>query len=457
MVERAKDQDVVFNQIEKVKILLFDLLLLFLTFYFVTWFRFSGQLVPSVPWLELALISIFQLAAIYIFGGYELRTSKSNNNRWIAGGLAFLATALFAIAYNYLGAKDKAGLYGRGVLLGSLSIFYLLSVLVRIFFLARYSKSSRKENWLILTCDEFFGDLSRDLEKIDFVGLSILNCDVASPGEIADKLQSKWDGLILAVDKKIFHFEIAGKTLMHVLMDLRFSGLKVVQLNEFYESVWRKVPAYFLSAEWFATQGGFMIVVHPIRQRFKRLFDICISLSLIVLTLPLVLLAMLIVYLESPGPVIFYQLRTGKGSIPFTIFKLRSMILNAESPGEAKWAIQNDSRILKCGNLLRKTRIDELPQLLNVLKGEMSFVGPRPERPEFIVDLERKIPFYNMRHLIQPGLTGWAQVMYPYGASIEDAREKLQYDLYYIKNHSVIFDIQILLRTIRVVFLGAGR
>ena len=168
------------------------------------------------------------------------------------------------------------------------------------------------------------------------------------------------------------------------------------------------------------------------------------------------LLTGFLIKLESKGPIFFKQKRTGQFNIEFDVFKFRSMCINAEKDG-AKWAQKNDSRVTKVGAFIRKTRIDEIPQLINVLKGEMSIIGPRPEREVFISDLEKKIPYYRFRHAVKPGVTGLAQVNYPYGASIEDARWKHKYDIHYIKNHSLTTDIMILLKTVKVVILGAGR
>ena len=168
------------------------------------------------------------------------------------------------------------------------------------------------------------------------------------------------------------------------------------------------------------------------------------------------IIAAIIIKLESKGPIFFIQERIGEGNKPFKIVKFRSMTTDAEKDGP-KWATKNDNRVTKFGKFMRLTRIDELPQLWNVLRGEMSFVGPRPEREFFIKQLEKEIMYYNLRHTVKPGLTGWAQVMYPYGASIEDAYRKLQYDLYYIKNHDILFDVKILLKTVTIVIFGKGR
>jgi len=187
----------------------------------------------------------------------------------------------------------------------------------------------------------------------------------------------------------------------------------------------------------------------------KRAFDLGISLSLLVLTSPLLLFGMIAIRFDGPGPVFYRQERVTLDGKVFRILKLRTMCIDAEVSG-AVWAAAEDSRITRVGTFLRRTRIDELPQLVNILKGEMSFVGPRPERPMFVDELAAQIPLYRERHMVKAGLTGWAQVNYPYGASVDDARSKLSYDLYYVKNFSILFDFAILLQTLRVVLWPSG-
>jgi lipopolysaccharide/colanic/teichoic acid biosynthesis glycosyltransferase len=184
--------------------------------------------------------------------------------------------------------------------------------------------------------------------------------------------------------------------------------------------------------------------------------DLAIALSLTIVLAPFMILTALAVMLDTGLPVLYSQSRVGKDGKPFRIFKFRSMRQDAEKEGKAVWAAANDSRVTRVGTFIRNTRLDELPQLYNVLRGEMSFVGPRPERPEFVSELAEKIPFYDTRHYVKPGLMGWAQLNYPYGASVEDARGKLEYDLYYSKNHSMLMDILIMIQTVEVVLLGKG-
>ena len=188
----------------------------------------------------------------------------------------------------------------------------------------------------------------------------------------------------------------------------------------------------------------------------KRATDLVVSVALLVATLPLIGLTALLVRLETPGPVFYRQQRVGLYGKPFTLFKFRSMRLDAEAAGSPRWAQRQDPRITRVGAFIRPMRIDELPQLINVLRGEMSMIGPRPERPHFVEQLGRVIPFYHQRSYVKPGLTGWAQVNFPYGASVEDAREKLSYDLYYVKNRNMLLDLMILVATIRVILFREG-
>jgi exopolysaccharide biosynthesis polyprenyl glycosylphosphotransferase len=189
---------------------------------------------------------------------------------------------------------------------------------------------------------------------------------------------------------------------------------------------------------------------------FKRAFDVIASLMLLAFTLPIILLTAVAIRLESKGPAFYRQRRVGLYNQGFDILKLRSMRQDAEVPGQAVWAEKDDPRITRIGRIIRKVRIDELPQAWSVLKGEMSFVGPRPERPQFVAQLEQQLPYYAERHMVKPGITGWAQINYPYGASIEDARHKLEYDLYYAKNYSPFLDLLILLQTLRVILWPSG-
>ncbi|MDR3538042.1 MAG: exopolysaccharide biosynthesis polyprenyl glycosylphosphotransferase [Acetobacteraceae bacterium] len=238
------------------------------------------------------------------------------------------------------------------------------------------------------------------------------------------------------------------------LRSSKLSGVRVYDDTRFYEHHLGRIDLDTIDANWFITTDGFDQT--RLGQTAKRATDIAVSLLLLLLACPLMAITALLIKLEGPGPVFYRQKRTGLRGVPFTVFKFRSMTVDAEAGGDPRWAQRQDPRVTRIGSIIRPMRIDELPQLINVLRGEMSMIGPRPERPHFVEQLCRIIPFYHERSCVKPGLTGWAQVNFPYGASVEDAREKLAYDLYYVKNRNLLLDLLILLSTVRVVLFREG-
>ena len=239
------------------------------------------------------------------------------------------------------------------------------------------------------------------------------------------------------------------------LLDARMEGITITSYPSFCERETRRINPILLDPSWLIYADGFHVGSRT-TQVLKRALDIVASLALLVLTLPTLLLAALAIRLDSKGPVLYRQERVGLRGAAFRIFKFRTMRVDAEVLSGPQWASIGDPRVTRIGGFLRRMRIDELPQILNVLRGEMSFVGPRPERPFFVTELAAQIPLYSERHRVRPGITGWAQINYPYGASIEDARMKLAYDLYYIKNFSCLFDLLIILSTAKAVFFNKG-
>lgn len=269
----------------------------------------------------------------------------------------------------------------------------------------------------------------------------------ASLGQVVQQLRV--DELIVAVRE-----QRGGVLPMEQLLGCRALGIPVLDLAGFYEETRGEVPIDSLKASWLVygdgfSQGGW-------RSAVKRVFDLFFASVLLVLSTPVVLLAAMAIRLEDRGPVFYRQVRVGLGGRTFTCLKLRSMGVDAEKDGVARWASKSDARVTQVGAFLRKTRIDELPQLLCVLVGDMSLVGPRPERPDFVAKLREAMPFYELRHSVKPGITGWAQVRFTYGATVDDARRKHQFDLYYVKNHSLLLDLQILLETVSVVLFREG-
>jgi len=254
--------------------------------------------------------------------------------------------------------------------------------------------------------------------------------------------------LVLALEERRNALPLAD------LLRVRTRGIPVQEVSSFLERETGRVDLDTLNPSWLIFSDGFS-AGRRWSSIAKRAFDIFVAALLLILSLPVIALFALLVKLDSKGPAFFKQERVGLYGRPFSVVKLRSMRTDAEKDG-AKWACENDPRITRLGRFIRKVRIDELPQTWSVLKGEMSFVGPRPEVPHFVNDLDDKLPYYAERHMVKPGITGWAQINYPYGASIEDARHKLEYDLYYAKNYTPFLDLLILLQTLRVILFPAG-
>jgi sugar transferase (PEP-CTERM system associated) len=295
------------------------------------------------------------------------------------------------------------------------------------------------------------------MRLVGFYALEKMQETVVSPARVISRAAPLEDTVRqLGVNEVIVAVrqQRGGVLPLRALLDCRLNGVQITDLPRYFERVHGQVPIESLKVSWLIYGQGFR--QNLFRGFVKRCFDVAASAALIVIAAPIVALATLLIAAEGGGPVIYRQERVGFRGRTFTVYKLRSMSRDAEKDGKAQWAVPNDSRVTRVGRLIRRSRIDELPQLLNVLKGEMSFVGPRPERPEFVALLTEQIPFYAVRHSVKPGLTGWAQVRYSYGANVEQSVRKLEYDLYYVKNHTFLLDLIIMIETLRVVLLGEG-
>ena len=267
-------------------------------------------------------------------------------------------------------------------------------------------------------------------------------------GLVGLALRLRIDEIVVAMDDRRTGFPMAE------LLECRLRGIQVTEAVSFLERESGRVSVELMHPSWMIFGPGFRC--NFLRLASKRLFDMSVSLLILAATAPVALLAALAIYLEDRGPLLYRQVRVGQNGRRFTIIKFRSMRVDAEAKGQAVWASDKDPRVTRVGTWIRRLRIDEIPQALNVLVGHMSFVGPRPERPEFVDMLARRVPFYPQRHFVKPGITGWAQVRYSYGASEQDASRKLEYDLYYVKHHSLAFDLMVLLQTVEIVLFRIG-
>ena len=260
------------------------------------------------------------------------------------------------------------------------------------------------------------------------------------------------DILVIVKDIKSPDFKKYSKR----IFDLKINGLKIMNYEEFNEDIQKKIDINQINEEWILQSNGFDILNNEMQRNIKRGMDLILALILMVVLSPLALITAIIIKCESKGPVIFKQTRIGENMKPFRVYKFRSMRLH--NPDKySKYTLNNDTRVTKFGKFMRKTRIDELPQLWNILKGTMSFIGPRPEWDILAKDYAKQINYYNLRHLIKPGITGWAQVMFPYGESLDDAKKKLEYDLYYLKHQDLVLDVLIVAKTVKAVLFGKGK
>jgi sugar transferase (PEP-CTERM system associated) len=420
------------------------------------------QLFYSYGFYKVALATVFCLTAFYLYDLYDFVVMHDRRELVLrliqALGLAWIALALVIYAVPQL-------LIGRGVASIALPLALFLMVLWRITIHYFLGHPHIGERILIVGSGASAVEIAREaLERRDagfriigfvdtdpeMVGRSLINPTVIGLTSELDQIvkRDNIDRIVVAMGER------RGQFPTDQLLDLSLSGnVSIEEGAPFYERLTGRVHLDMMRPSWLIFSG---------RGRQKRLnallrttFHRGVALVGAILSLPLAVLTAMLIKLDSRGPILYKQERVGKNGQTFTLMKFRSMRTDAEKDGPI-WASQTDERTTRIGRIIRKIRVDEIPQFWNILKGEMSFVGPRPERPHFVHQLAQEIPYYEQRHLIAPGLTGWAQIKYPYGASIEDARQKLQYDLYYIKNQSLALDAAILFETIKTILFGRG-
>jgi sugar transferase (PEP-CTERM system associated) len=413
--------------------------------------------------LKAALATLFCLAAFYLFDLYDFVVMHDRRELVLrliqALGLGWVALALAFYAFPQL-------MLGRGISLISLPLALGLMVSWRISIHWLLGHPDFGEKILIVGSGSLAVELAREmLERPDagyriagFVGTDpeLLGKSLINPRVIG--LTSELDDVVRRenIDRIIVAMgERRGQLPTNELLQLSLAGtVNIEEGASFYERVTGRVSLNMIRPSWliFSSRGRQARISGIVRNLVHRL----VALIGGVLSLPIAIATAILIKLDSRGPIFYKQERVGKNGAPFKVMKFRSMRTDAEKAGPV-WASQDDDRTTRVGKIIRKLRIDEIPQFWNILRGEMDFVGPRPERPHFVSQLAEEIPYYEQRHLIAPGLTGWAQIKYPYGASIEDARQKLQYDLYYIKNQSLMLDVTIMFETIKIILFGRGR
>lgn len=398
---------------------------------------------------------------------YDMRT-LSDHRDLLVGLLRSLGAASLILAILYYWIPEMS--LGRGVFALAAALIIALVVGWRLSFEWLSLQRRPAERLLIVGTGQAAVGLARELtsRRSEF-GAAIVGFVGADASKVGQRLDGEPNlgviGTVRDIPAMVRQYEVdrvvvsladaRGKLNMDELLSMKMNdGVRFDHLASVYEEYTGKIAVENLRPSWMIFSDGFN--KSDRMEALKRVSDMVLASIGLVLAAPLMFVAWLGIRLTSPGPTIYSQTRVGKDNAPFTIHKFRSMRVNAEATSGAVWAVENDPRVTPFGRFLRRTRLDELPQLWNVLRGDMSFVGPRPERPEFVQDLARQIPFYGQRHAVRPGLTGWAQVRHRYGASVDDSQEKLQYDLFYIKHMSPAFDIYIVLETVKTVLVRRG-
>jgi sugar transferase (PEP-CTERM system associated) len=417
-----------------------------------------GALAPRA-----VLFAGIAIVALLSVGLYRSRQNVRFTGTLVRLGAAFVLAALIDAVVYYLVPTLSTG---RGAQALALAAGFFSLIATRTAFYGFVGNDRFKRNILVYGCGETAAALARLCAAVGQTSFRIVGYLGTSGDEVNEECapalarperllelvrERKIDEIVVALDNRRNGFPARE------LLDCRLAGIKVSEVLTFAEKETGRIDLRALHPSWLIYGGGFR--QSSLHQTLKRQFDLLASLLLLVVALPLLAAGAAAILIESRGKggVFLRQQRVGKHGKVFNMLKLRSMIPHAESDGRAQWAASNDPRVTRVGRLLRRFRIDELPQIINILKGEMSFVGPRPERPVFVDLLSEQIPFYHHRHSVKPGLAGWAQLCYPYGSSVEDARQKLQYDLFYVKNHSPILDLLILLETLEVVLWDRAR
>jgi len=434
--------------------------------------HFAGLHAPDfMLGLKLLTIVSFILTYNYLMDLYTFESSLSQLGMLERSFIAMLLTAVsVALIVYILGPAFIGGFVGRGVLASSLVGIWLYSLAIRYLLNNWFVAQRRQVEWIVMANGNISEFINHFRSRYVVERLLLLT-QTAESGRDEGLPEIPAQGIEHAgtwgeLDRLMRKHQIAGIVVMapeqmsermiEQLMTIRISGIRLFTLSDFYEKYLMRLPVFHLSQQWLAMSHGFELIHNPIGLRFKRFLDVGLALVGGVMLLPAILVVCCLILVTMGWPVLYRQERVGENGRTFWVYKFRTMVNEAEVDG-AQFAIADDPRVTRLGRSLRKFRLDELPQLWNVLIGEMSFIGPRPERPEFTSRLADEIPYYNLRHIVKPGITGWAQVMYGYGDNVADSIEKLQYDLFYIKNYSLLLDISIMVRSLKVVLFGAGR
>jgi len=447
---------------------LVELVLLFFCFYGGVVFHSAIESDFSVTSIAPLYPKAITFALVHFLSIGSMGLYQRRFRLGIAGILLRLSAAfcMGAIAMSFIYYALPTQSVERLTQAASFVVAFSTITLVRVLFMKTVDQNLLKRRVLVLGAGEYAGQIQNNLRRTtDQRGFLVVGyVHVRGEHDVVNEAlilrpeqplvticsQLQIDEIVVAVgDRRRKSFPV------HELLDCKLSGVDVIDLTQFFEREVGKIKLDIVNPSWLIFSEGFSQGEY--QAFFKRAFDVLMSLLLLAVTWPAMVLVAIAIFVESGfrGPILFKQVRVGQHWQLFHVLKFRSMRVDAEKDG-AQWAQKNDNRVTRVGSFIRKVRLDELPQIFNVLMGDMSFVGPRPERPEFVTELSNQIPYYAERHRVKPGITGWAQVCYPYGASEKDALEKLQFDLYYIKNYTLFLDLVIILQTAHEVTWGKG-
>ncbi|MDO8669174.1 MAG: exopolysaccharide biosynthesis polyprenyl glycosylphosphotransferase [Candidatus Buchananbacteria bacterium] len=436
---------------KKTILLIGDIGLFYLSLYLTLLARYGYPIEPETWSRHLMPFSVVFFAWLVVFfinDFYDLKTSYNITTLFNSLIKIFIINGAVAVAIFYFFAPFIDSIKPQRVLIIDMLIAVALIFIWRRLFYKFIKSSTIANRVMIIGRNKLSEELEEQIKRRPQLGYQVTILENIPEDLNKLCLEKNIDILVSALDLK-------DGLVSRKIFDCLSLEIDVYNINSFYEQITNKIPVDYIEHSWFLEN----LAEHSKKfyEIIKRVTDFIMAVMCLIISIFLAPLIALTIKLESTGPIIFKQTRTGKNGKTFTAMKFRSMVDKAEKNG-AQWAQKKDPRVTRFGSFMRKTRIDEIPQLINILKGEMSFVGPRPERPEFIEILEKEIPFYKERLLVRPGLAGWAQLNGPsYGGSKEESLEKLKYDLYYIKNRSLLLDLNILLKTIKVVFSGRGQ
>ena len=452
----------VYYPVRTLVLLVVEALVVGSSFLLATWW-----LNPETSWIVLNVeggyLKIMCLTAIVLLlsHGLDLYDSSGLGAKWDQAFRLLMVLGLLAFSLAAVESFYKHFMPGRAFLPGTKWGLVVLAVMLLVW-RGAYSwivqQPYLRERVYVLGTGERAQRLLNGLRQRSELGIEVVGWTGNIEGELTrETVASHLVGL--AKDKGVHRVIVAmpdrrGTLPVEELLDMRLAGVKVEEATSWLEKITGRIEVEQLYPSWLIFSEGFRFSA-PFRI-IRRVLNLVVSLIGLVLALPLLPLIAVAVKLDSPGPVLYRQERVGRGGVTFYCYKFRTMRQDAEADTGATWATDDDPRITRVGRFLRASRLDEIPQLWCVLKGDMHFVGPRPERPEFVKWLSEEIPYYGVRHMVRPGITGWAQVQYKYGNTLDDAREKLQYDLFYLKNASLGLDLLIWFQTVKIVVLGRG-